>query len=224
MNEKVLELIKFAQDRIDALSMRERILLTISSVVVLYMAWSFILYDIFLGSNEELMKSRDRVNQALSQVQAQVEEIGQVIGRDPTSSLIKKEQDLTAQNKVLNEQIIVETKKMVSPEEMKNILKSLVAEARNMTLVSMESLPATPLFPQDPKKAPVPGTIQVYVHSLKLEMLGDYFATVDFIKNIEKKKLNMVWDTLEYQVETYPNAKFSIQVHTLSIQEGFVSA
>ena len=64
---------------------------------------------------------------------------------------------------------------------------------------------------------------QVYKHGLILEFTGTYFETQQFLNALEFSPWKLLWDELSYQVSTYPLAKVSITVYTLSLDKNWMA-
>ncbi|HBC57674.1 MAG TPA: hypothetical protein DCZ03_10965 [Gammaproteobacteria bacterium] len=56
----------------------------------------------------------------------------------------------------------------------------------------------------------------VYRYPLAITFSGDYFDTLAYLKKLESMEWRPVWETLEYEVTGYPQAKVTLQIYTLS--------
>lgn len=204
--------------RVDALTLRERILLLITVLVVLYFVWYTFVSSYMLASDQEIEASIKRINDQISSLQGQVDVLSQVIGRDPTAVLIARAKDLKQQNSDLLDKITGQTRKMASPKDMVQIIKKLIEQTQGLTLTSLSNVESQPLFPSKNRQ----NSIQVYSHGIVMEMSGDYFDTVRFLELAEQQPYKLLWDTLSYEVAEYPKAKIKISLRTLGLQEGWI--
>lgn len=211
------------KNKFDALSLRERILIGAAIIVVIYVVWYMVLYDYILATNEEISQKAKQIQEQISGLEGQIDTISGLLGRNPTYVLVKQAKDLKEGNKVLSEKIHQESAKMVSSKEMVKIVNSLIQKGGNLTILSIESQETQPLFSakslEDNGKTK---KIQLFRHGIKIEIIGEYFEVVKFLKELRVKKLNVVWDELSYQVVKYPKAKVTLVLHTLSLEEGWI--
>ena len=145
-----------------------------------------------------------------------------VISNNPIPNLKNQLVSLKAENEMLEDTIKTKAHKMIDPKEMVAILKNLVEQTKNLSIIKMESLAPKLLFKPVENQSQEPKAIQVYEHPFRMEISGGFHEVYEFLKKIEDRKMNIFWDELIYEVETYPKAIVKIIVHTLSLEEGFV--
>lgn len=63
---------------------------------------------------------------------------------------------------------------------------------------------------------------QVYRHGLVLQFRGSYFNTLQYLQYLESLSGSFYWDRLDFQVDDWPTASVTLELHTLSSEEGFV--
>jgi len=211
------------EKRFNSFSIREKLLILMALVAVIYSGWHTVLYDYILATDEEVSKKASEIKQQISLLEGQIDSISEVLGRDPTVVLQQEAGELRRKNEALTKEIYENTKKMVSPKDMNKVLSNLIQKSVGLTVVSMESLPTKPLFAA--KSIEINGgmrQLQVFNHGLRVELVGNYFDTLQFLKALEQQSLNVMWDELEYEVKKYPKANIAIIFHTLSLKEGWI--
>ena len=219
----IKEIYSKAEVRFNTFKMREQLLICAAVIAVLYFSWHTILYDYILATDEEISRKSEQIKEQINSLSGKIDTISEVLGRDPTFVLAQQSRDLKRENDVLSKKIYENTKKMVSPKEMTKILSAVIQETQGLTVVNMESLESKPLFAaksieEDGKTK----QFQVFNHGLKVELSGGYLETTTFLKGLERKNMNVIWDEIEYEVKKYPKAKVVIVMHTLSLDEGWV--
>lgn len=107
--------------------------------------------------------------------------------------------------------------RLVPPESAVAILEELLGHDDRLTLVRLSSEPPRRLGPEETR-----GTSTLYQHGLTLEIQGDFASTLDYLRRIEASDWQLLWDRLEYHVESYPEARVTIELHTLSEKEEWV--
>lgn len=211
------------ENKFNKFSMREKLFVFVALILTFYSAWHTVLYDYLLATDEEVSKKAQQMKQQISLLEGQIDSISEVLGRDPTFVLKQQAKELKKKNEELTQKIYENTKKMVSPKDMNKVLSHLIQKSEGLTLVKMESLQTKPLFaPKNIQENGKSRQLQVFNHGLRVEMLGDYFNTLQFLKALEQQNLDVMWDELEYEVKKYPKASVTIVLHTLSLDEGWI--
>jgi len=220
MNEIVAQIeVKF-----NAFSLRERALILLSFLALAYGLWYVLVDDYFLATDAEIKQQSDSMREQIGLLEGQIDSLSAVVGRNPTAMLIKEARDLKQENDGLDKKIEGLNQKMISADRMSTILKNLIDKSAGLTLVSLESLATKPLF--DPKNILISGKptlMQAFSHGLKIEMMGGYFETLQFLKAVESQAAGIVWDHLTYSVVQYPVARITIELHTIGLDEGWIS-
>lgn len=127
---------------------------------------------------------------------------------------------------------------LISPNEMTNILTSVLDDYLGLQLVHVENIPAAPLRTdvdeaaesqlfQDQSigfdgtgESDIAG--QVYAHGLHLEFKGDFFNTLKYLKYLEDLSGSFFWDTIHFKQEEWPNAHIILEIHSLSTDRGYI--
>ena len=219
MNAKIKEL----AEKYNARSLRERILIAGAMFAVIYFLWYNILYSYLLATDEEISKNLQNMKSQISQLEQQIDTLSEVVGRNPTASLMAQSKNLKADNEVLNQKIREYIKKMVPPTDMDEMLNNIIQKASGLTVLGIENLEVKPLF--ESKEIDVNGKnsrFQVFNHGVKFPLQGTYFDTLRFLKALEQQKLKVVWSSFSYEVIKYPKAKITLELSTLSLEEGWI--
>ena len=218
-NETMLRIEK----RFNTFSMREKVLILLALIFVVYSGWHTLLYDYILATDEEVAKKTQQIKQQISLLEGQIDTISEVLGRDPTFVLAQQARNLKNENEKLGKKVYESTKRMVSPKDMNTVLNHLIQKSEGLTVVSMESLATKPLFAAKTlEENGKSKQFQVFNHGLRVELLGSYIDTLRFLKALEQQNVNVMWDEIDYEVKKYPKARIVIVLHTLSLDEGWI--
>lgn len=108
---------------------------------------------------------------------------------------------------------------LVAPEQMGQLLRSVLARHRGLTLVSLRTLPPEPLI----KHAPAEGEADVaptrdnlYKHGLEIRVAGSYADLTGYVEELENSPQRLLWERLSLAVVRYPRNELTIRVYTLS--------
>jgi len=224
------------QERYEAFSLRERVLIFAAFVVLTFMAWDAMLLSPQEIKQKKILSEMDSLSQQLESISNQVnamteklrgketQHIQARIGelRDLLSGLERKQHDLTVE--------------FIHPEQMATVLRDMLSNETSLKLTRLESLGAQPLFPQteDQKLETVDGVKKgslkrtkeqrpnIYKHGMRVEFEGNFMSTLAYLQALESMPWRFYWDNVEYQVLEFPVARIVITVHTLSLYEDWI--
>ena len=63
---------------------------------------------------------------------------------------------------------------------------------------------------------------QVYSHGLVIEFEGDFFSTLKYLRFLEEITGSFFWDGISFEQLEWPTAHVTLQIHTLSTNQGFI--
>lgn len=201
--------------------LRERIMLLVCLLVVLFFVW-----DTLLMSPLALRKK-----QALKQVGGLQIEVAELQTRQQLVEMRKDfdpDQENRARLEALQQQLLASQCRLeenidnlVSPQDMVHLLRDLLVEQRQLQLIRLENLPVEKLqidaVTADEQMGPV-----LYRHRLELVFSGDYLATLRYLQALEKLPRKLIWDELEIETEQYPSARVRLSVFTMSLNKGWI--
>ncbi|MBY8279982.1 type 4a pilus biogenesis protein PilO [Vibrio fluvialis] len=127
-------------------------------------------------------------------------------------------QQLQEQSQSLSMELANSTETLVSPTQMATLLQTVLDNSTKLKLIRLQSLPAEPIVPSKDD----PSAVKYYVHPVRLELTGNYFAIRDYLLALESLPVKYYWRSFKYQVETYPQARLILQVYTLGSREEFI--
>jgi MSHA biogenesis protein MshJ len=207
------------QGKVDALTVRERALVLLSALAIIYLLWEFVLY-------QPLAQSKSAVNTELMAVQQKIAAMEQeelifiqTLHLDPDRELKIEVQDLQNRMAVLDSNLADLSVGLVPADKLAVILQDVLARTESLQLQSLQTLPVERLE-LNVKTGADGGSAGVYKHSVAITVKGSYFQLLEYLKKLETLTWRFYWDELRYQQESYPNGLFEIRVYTLSTDKG----
>lgn len=206
-------------DRVDALSLRERVLVLIALLAVIGIVW-----DSFLM--RPLERSRTRLTPEVANLRVEVDRLNSTIEQlaregaiDPDRLLHEQVEQTRTGIGDLDKQLGGLTQGLIAPEEMVEVLKQVLARTPPLQLLSLSTLPSEPLA------ALMPGEIlpsQVFRHGVALELEGEYLDVVEFLRALDALPWSFYWQTLELDVTEHPTVRVRVTAHTLGQEEAWI--
>ncbi|MEZ5561274.1 MAG: hypothetical protein R3E86_22380 [Pseudomonadales bacterium] len=210
-------------ERYQALSLRERILITLAVLSVTWMAWEATVGGFLASASARIERDTDAV---YARLQAAVEEqsrLQRAKNSDPNVRLNEERDRLEQELRSLNSSIGEVLDRFVEPERMPALLQDVIRHHEGLKLKRMETLPVEAVVYGDPhKRKEGQPPAQIYRHPLRIEFEGDYFAVLAYLAELEQGPWELGWRRLNYVVGEYPLAEVTIEIETLSREKNWI--
>lgn len=124
----------------------------------------------------------------------------------------------------LQAQLDGQTAALISPQQMKNLLQTLLKEQPGLQLNALSSF-SEPLQLSKPDadkpdvdKTDAPPVAVLYRHGVRMQLSGSYFDVLKYLQQVEGSGWRLYWQRLDYRVgEAGPShAEIELEVYTLS--------
>lgn len=201
--------------RIDAMSLRERALIFITLLVVLY----FLAVNVLFGPlNAERDRLQQQLNQKHQETQALELQVQALVGtgEHPDAAKRKKLEALQENLKTMDAELARVTSGLVTPKEMARLIEQMLLKNRGLQVMRVESVPATPLQEGGSSGA------TVYKHGMHVEIKGGYLDILRYLKSLEALPWKVFWGKVSLKTEKYPDSRVSLLIYTLSTQEAWI--
>ncbi len=215
-------------NQFDDLSIRERVIIAIAVIGLIFFAWDFLYFQPYYKNNE---KAQTELNTLLDKEQNLKNElnaisIAQGKGTTYEDPKLSEIQQLRDNNLYLQEQLQTLESKMLSPANMSSLLSNLLQQHDDIELVSMKTLPTEEINITSTTSALLGKGDEpdAYLHGMVLELRGSYLSVLDYVKGAEDLPWQLVWSELDYSNEAYPSAIITIKLHTYSFTRDWIGA
>jgi MSHA biogenesis protein MshJ len=148
--------------------------------------------------------------------------------------------ELKNQIGAIDETLIDLQHKLVPAQNMKALLRDVLARDARVQLISMRTLPLTPLIEKKSEKQDMPGTAAkprevpdkrdkntvsegvVFKHGVQITVQGSYADLYDYLARLEKLPSRMFWSRASLSAEGYPRLTLTVTVYTLSLDKAWL--
>jgi MSHA biogenesis protein MshJ len=217
-------------DRVDAMTVRERLLI-FAAVTVAVVA---VLHTLLLDA--ELKKER-RLSSAIAQRQGEIKSLEvqvQALARNPAANPDAVRRERLAEVKRLlaetERAIAGEERKFTAPEQMKQIVEEMLARNRGVQLLTLRTIATTsiadaraPAGSKPAAKAATPGERLIYRHGMEVTVAGSYLELLRYLTDLERLPTQLYWSALELDAARYPSHTMKIVVYTLSLDPAWLN-
>lgn len=204
------------QGQIATLSPREKTILLGTVVVLLGAIWKQAFY---LPIQAELASIQQNLATAELEIKTQQQIAKQVESQqtiDPNQSNREQLAQLQEEHDQLQQQLNLGGKKFVPPQLMASALRDMLAQNQHLALAKLSTLPVKTLLSAEKQDHPI------YIHGLEITFSGNYVDTLAYLKSLETLPWHLQWESIAYQVKSYPLAETTIRAYTLSFEESWL--
>lgn len=215
-------------EKIDSRVMRERVLIFITSLAVIFLLWNFLLQGHFDKERKALDLDAQKIAAERAALEARVSEVTLAMASDPA---IGKNTEIAGLNKRIVEvetQLSGLSQGLISSSQLPRALEEVLQKTSAINVLQVRTLPASELRLAAKVEASSIASITndeeggtgVYKHAVLIRVSGSYPQLIQLMREIESLQWKFYWESLDYQVTQYPEAVIDIRVFTLSSEEG----
>jgi MSHA biogenesis protein MshJ len=132
--------------------------------------------------------------------------------------------DVKKQLEIVDRELHDYERVLVPPEKVQELLRSLLLGHRGLQLVSLATLPPTPLVapatatdgkPADGKAAS-PKSDSIHKQGIEIKISGNYLDLLAYVADLERLPQKLLWGGMSLAVTAYPKSELTLTVYSLS--------
>ena len=215
------------QNKVDGLKTRERVLVLLTALAVVYMVWDTVIFNPLADAKTSADKEVTGIEQKISAMQMEEETILSTVNADPDRGLKQQIASLQQQLNQLNTALEELSLGLVPVDKLTSILRDVLQSTGGLQLQSLRTWPveAVALSAPDAGADSVANegeatTTGVYRHRVTLAVKGDFHQLVAYLRALEAMHWRFYWDELLFDEDHYPDSLIRLHVYTLSTDEG----
>ena len=221
-------------ERIDALNLRERVMVFSAAMVVLLALVHTLLIDAEVKKEKRLSSAIALKQAEAKSLQDQLTKLVTSRALDPDRLPREKLEAARRQLAAIESQIATEERKFTAPDQMRRVIEELLAKSRSVQLQSMRSLPTTSIAEgraetaakpaaAGASKAPSPAERLVYRHGIEVTVTGSYLDLLGYLADLERLPTQLYWSSLDLDASKYPRHSLRLVVYTLSLDRAWLN-
>lgn len=226
-------------ERVDAASLRERVIIFAAAAVMLVALLDAVLIEPQLATQKRLSREVAQRQGEIKLMQEQLQKLALAREASPDQANQRRLETLRQRIAATEARLAEEQRKFAPPEQVGALLDQMLARNRRLQLVDMRSLPVANLAagpgagpaetdkPAAPKPAAVSPTAakpvvpsagsQIYRHGVEITVSGSYLELLAYLKDLEKLPSQLYWGRIELSTAAYPQVTLKLSVYTLSL-------
>jgi MSHA biogenesis protein MshJ len=208
-------------ERIDALSLRERGIMFVTVLVVLYFAASGLVFGPLHAQQQRMENELKAKYGQIATINAQVQQTIHAATRDPDKENEARLKVLHGQLERLDPQLANVTQALVSPRDMARFVEQVLTRNKALQVLRVESIPPAPV---DAAGNSNPAAVDngVYKHGMRIEVRGRYLDIVKYLRALESMPWKVFWGQVTLESDDYPMSRLTLVIYTLSLRQGWI--
>jgi MSHA biogenesis protein MshJ len=225
--------------KIDALTLRERVIIFAMVAILLIVLINAMLIDPQFAKQKRLSLQAQAEQEKIGLIQT---EIRQVLAAqsDPDASGHERLKTLKYEAGQMQTALLDMQKRLVSPDKMTVLLEDIMRRDDKLRILSLKTLPVSTLaasisgdgntadktataaaVKNKAESASATGT--VYTHGVEIVIQGGYLEMLDYITRLENMPWQLFWGKAKLNVEEYPKASLTLTLFTLSLDKKWLN-
>ncbi|MBL7000191.1 MAG: hypothetical protein ISR73_10055 [Gammaproteobacteria bacterium] len=205
--------LKQLAEKLDALSLRER-MLVFSTILVLvgFLWWSQFAQPLQVSKAElesQNLKLSTEIQTLELTAQAIQQRINGGVQKEKQHRLTLLQQDLQSVSNLLERK----TLELIDPEKMFELMQQLIFKESKLKVISLKRKSVAPVFSQQETQQ---GQPEIYRHVLQMSFEGKYIDVLKYISRLEGLSWKLIWDRIALKTAEYPVIRVDIEISTLS--------
>jgi MSHA biogenesis protein MshJ len=233
--------------RIDAMSLRERVLIFIMAAVALVVLVNMLLLDRQFVRQQQLSQRITAEQAQIAAIQTDIQQKVRQHATDPDAAVRQQLAHAKQQSAQLRGALQQTQQALVSPEKMPALLEAILKRDGRLRLISMKTLPvstlgatpavaagrtnadaATPLpaaasASASPDATAEAGIASIYRHGVEITVAGTYPDMLHYMTQLEAMPWQLYWGEARLQAESYPQALLTLTLFTLSLDKKWMN-
>jgi MSHA biogenesis protein MshJ len=202
--------------RFQRLTSREKAIVTLTAAIGVWGLWDRLVWTPLAQQQELLQQELQQSARQFTAQQATVAKLTKAIVDNPNRTNQQKLTELNAELARVHSQLTATNQQFIPPRLMAKALSDVLQQDQQLTLVKLDTLPATQLGKENKQFFPL------YKHGITLTFTGDFWHTLAYLNALETLSWQIHWDSIDYQVKTHPIAETTLQIYTQSFEESWL--
>jgi len=207
-------------ERIDALTLRERGIMFVTLLALLYFLASSFVFSPMQKQQQRLENEIKVKYEQIAAVSTQTHAIIHAGTRDPDKENEIRLKQLREQVALVDPHLTGVSKSLVSPRDMARFVEQVLTRNQALQVIRVESLPPAAV---ESAAGGAPATVKgVYKHGMRIEVRGRYTDIVKYLRALESMPWKVFWGQVTLESEDYPLSRVTLVIYTLSLYQGWI--
>ena len=211
----------------DSFSPRRKVAIAAVLLAVVYGAFYLLIFAPMMARNQSLSSEITLLARELNNLTAQEKVLSQGVSQDSRVQKVQTVKGLKQRVDELDQRLESLSLGLIGAHQLPIVLRDVLRQRGNLELVSMRAMPAEPMQVNNTPSSDIGETVEVpailFKHRVSLRLRGKFFDLQQYLTALESGPWRFYWERLDYRVDTYPKAEVTLNVFTLSLDQGMLS-
>jgi MSHA biogenesis protein MshJ len=218
--------------KVDALTLKERLLLLGATVMLLSYGWNERVFTPLEVKRKALVQESAAVSTELQALDTATVKWAAEAAVDPDADNRRRLAELREELQKAQGTVEAKAGRMVAPERMPEVLKGVLSRFSELEFKSLEGLPVEPVLaasikaPGKASEAPKPADATLahsaYKHGIRIRFSGSYRAVTAYLEALEALPYGFFWDRVSLDATQFPKITGSLVVYTVSLRQEWI--
>jgi MSHA biogenesis protein MshJ len=218
--------------KVDALTLKERLLLLGATVMLLSYGWNERVFTPLEVKRKALVQESAAVSTELQALDTATVKWAAEAAVDPDADNRRRLAALREELQKAQGTVEAKAGRMVAPERMPEVLKGVLSRFSELEFKSLEGLPVEPVLaasikaPGKASEAPKPADATLahsaYKHGIRIRFSGSYRAVTAYLEALEALPYGFFWDRVSLDATQFPKITGSLVVYTVSLRQEWI--
>lgn len=199
-------------ERVDAASLRERVLVFLAMTMVLVLIVNLALIDPLRTRQRQLATETSQRQSELTTIQTEMRRLAAIDGADPNAAMNTRAMTLRSELAALDSRVMAEQQRFTAPERVREVLDEMLQRNKRLSLVELKTLPVSV----------IDGGKRVFRHGVELTVTGTYAELFDYLVALERLPTQLYWGTAELNVVNHPVSRLRLVIYTVSLDKAWL--
>lgn len=200
-------------DRIDALTVRERVILFVTGVVLVWGLTDALLLGPGERQRRELARQLDELVQRAAAAQQTLD--GLIDRPDRLAEAVGRRDTLRRAVDTRLQAAAAVRGHLLAAQDMPRVLEGLLARQPGLRLVSLKTLDPEPVVPVTDGTVDG-GQAAFYRHGVELTLEGGYADLTGYLRTLEQVPLGVLWGRADLDASAHPRLRLTLLLYTVS--------
>ena len=223
------------RERLDAMSLRERVLIFLMLAGVLVALALTSALDPLLVQQKQLSQKLTQTQAQTAAMEAQMSALAEAAKIDPDAGNKLRLSRLEIQRNSAYASLANAQQGLVSADRMTQMLQDLLVKNTQLKLLGIKTLPVTSLLlpkksaaadgktAQPAQDSAPAAALGLYRHGVEISVEGSYPELLAYLATLERLPWRVYWSEANLSAQAYPTSRLTLTLFTLSLDKTWLS-
>ena len=221
------------EEKLAALSEREKAVVFILVLALIFVIWHFLVMAPQKTEQNTLNTDIEKLKTELTNLSAEQKVFAKALESDPFAEKKREIARIESQIKAFDQRLDELSIGLIAEDKLARAIYDVLDATEGLKFIGVNSFAPEGISIRN--EAATPDTqeqvfsfddsqtaeqVGLYKHRVLLEVEGNYFSILSYLKGLETLEWRFYWDAIEYQVTDYPKGRAVLEVYTLTTERG----